>query len=103
MGEIDVTAGLKKDGLLVINTPQPREFFGFDQIKLATADVTQLAETAGLKRGIVNTGIIGAFARALPIVPLDVLLEAIKNEFNDNRGDENAEAARMTYEHTTAG
>jgi 2-oxoacid:acceptor oxidoreductase gamma subunit (pyruvate/2-ketoisovalerate family) len=100
LGEINVTAGIKPGGILILNTPKSREHFDFDQVKLAIADVTGLAEKAGLKRGIVNTGIIGALAKALPIVPLPALLEAIEAEFEGNKGSENAEAARMTYAHT---
>jgi 2-oxoacid:acceptor oxidoreductase gamma subunit (pyruvate/2-ketoisovalerate family) len=102
LNEIDVTAGMKPGGTLVINTPKARESYDFGDFKLATADVTGLAEKAGLKRGIVNTGIIGAFAKALPIVPLSALLEAIEVEFEGSKGPENAEAARMTHAHTEA-
>ena len=97
LDEIDVTRGLSPDGILVINTPKGKAAYDFGQFKLATADVTDLAEKAGLRRGIVNTGIIGALAKALPIVPLEALLEAIEGEFEGNRGPENAEAARMTH------
>ena len=100
LDEIDVTAGIKPGGILIINTPKNRGQFHFDRVKLAVADVTGLAEQAGLKRGVVNTGIIGAFAKALPIVPLPALLEAIEVEFEANKGSENAEAARMTHAHT---
>jgi 2-oxoacid:acceptor oxidoreductase gamma subunit (pyruvate/2-ketoisovalerate family) len=102
LNEIDVTAGMKPGGTLVINTPKPREAFDDGRFKLATADVTGLAEAAGLKRGIVNTGIIGALAKALPTVPLPALLQAIEAEFKGNKGPENAEAARLTYAHTRA-
>jgi 2-oxoacid:acceptor oxidoreductase gamma subunit (pyruvate/2-ketoisovalerate family) len=100
LDEINVAAGIKPGGLLVINTPKGIDQFDFDQVKLAVADVTGLAEKAGLKRGIVNTGIIGALAKALPIVPLPALLEAIEAEFEGKRGAENAEAARMTHAQT---
>jgi len=100
LDDIDVTAGLKTGGLLVINTPKPREAYDFEKFRLATANVTDLAESAGLKRGIVNTGIIGALARALPIVPLPTLLAAIEAEFKENRGEQNAEAARLAHGHT---
>jgi 2-oxoacid:acceptor oxidoreductase gamma subunit (pyruvate/2-ketoisovalerate family) len=102
LNEVDVTAGMKPGGTLIINTPKARKEYDFEGFKLATADVTGLAEQAGLKRGIVNTGIIGAFAKALPIVPLPALLEAIEAEFEGNRGPENAEAARLTHAHTEA-
>jgi 2-oxoacid:acceptor oxidoreductase gamma subunit (pyruvate/2-ketoisovalerate family) len=100
LGEADVTVGLKPGGILVLNTPKPRDAYNFDAFKLATANVTELAEKTGLRRGIVNTGIIGALARALPIVPLPALLEAIENEFEENRGPQNAEAARVVHANT---
>jgi 2-oxoacid:acceptor oxidoreductase gamma subunit (pyruvate/2-ketoisovalerate family) len=100
--EIDVTAGMQPGGILVVNTPKARKDYDFSQFKLATADVTGLAEEAGLRRGIVNTGIIGALAKALPIVPLPALLQAIEAEFEGSKGPENAEAARLTHAHTEA-
>ena len=100
LDEIDVTAGMKPGGLLVINTPKAREDHDLGGFKLATADVTGLGVAAGLKRGIVNRGIIGALAKALPIVPLSTLLQAIEVEFEGNKGPENAEAARITHAHT---
>ncbi|MFI5395275.1 MAG: 2-oxoacid:acceptor oxidoreductase family protein [Candidatus Binatia bacterium] len=100
LSEINVTAGMKPDGILIINTPRGRQAYNGNHVRLATADVTHLAEQAGLKRGIVNTGIIGALAKALPIVPLSKLLETIEVEFKGKKAAENAEAARMTYAHT---
>lgn len=101
LAEINVTAGIKPGGILVINTPKSGQAYGGNHVRVATADVTHLAEQAGLKRGIVNTGIIGALAKVLPIVPLSTLLEAIEVEFNGKKAAENAEAARMTHAHTT--
>jgi 2-oxoacid:acceptor oxidoreductase gamma subunit (pyruvate/2-ketoisovalerate family) len=99
--EVNVTAGMKPGGILVVNTPRGRQAYTGNHVKLATADVTHLAEQAGLKRGVVNTGIIGALAKALPIVPLSTLLEAIEVEFKGKKAAENAAAARMTHAHTT--
>lgn len=99
--DTDVTAGIKPGGIVVINTPGDRSVCRASNVRVATADVTHLAEKAGLKRGIVNTGIIGALARALPIVPLAVLLEAIKTEFGIKRADANVKAARLSHDHTT--
>ena len=100
LAESNVTAGIKPGGILVINTPNDRDAFDFGELKLATADVTHLAREAGLKRGIVNTGIIGALAKALPLVPLAALLKAIEAEFKGKNGFQNAEAARTTHAHT---
>jgi pyruvate ferredoxin oxidoreductase gamma subunit len=101
LGEIDVTKGIKPGGIVVINTPKGKAACDGNHVRVATADVTHLAEAAGLKRGIVNTGIIGALAKVLPIVPLSTLLGAIEAEFNGKKGAENAEAARLAHEHTT--
>lgn len=98
LAENDITAGLKPGGLLVVNTPRPREAYDFRQFKMVTANVTDLAEKAGLKRGIVNTGIIGVLARALALVPFPALLAAIENEFRNGRGRENVDAARLAYD-----
>lgn len=101
LAEIDVTKGLKPGGILVLNSPHGRAAGNGNHVRMAIADVTHLAEQAGLKRGIVNTGIIGALAKALPIVPLSTLLEAIETEFQGKKAAANAEAARLTYAHTT--
>jgi 2-oxoacid:acceptor oxidoreductase gamma subunit (pyruvate/2-ketoisovalerate family) len=99
--EVNVTAGMKSSGILVINTPKGRTAYSGNGFRVVTADVTHLAEQAGLKRGIVNTGIIGALAKALPIVPLSKLLEAIEVEFQGKKAAENAEAARNTHAQAT--
>jgi len=101
LSEINVTAGMKPNGVLIINTPKGRAVYSGNHVKLATADVTHLAEQAGLKRGVVNTGIIGALAKALPIVPLLTLLHGIEVEFSGKKAAENAEAARLTHDNTT--
>lgn len=95
------TAGIKPGGIVVLNTPNGGAGRRGADVRLATADVTHLAERAGLKRGIVNTGIIGALAKALPIVPLTALLAAIAKEFGAARAEPNVEAARLAHAHTT--
>lgn len=101
--EVDVAEGLKPGGMIIINTPRPPDDFSFDGMKVATADVTTLASRAGLPPGIVNTGIIGAFARAGGLLDLQTLLDAIESEFAGKNPEKNAEAARATYEHTLIG
>jgi 2-oxoacid:acceptor oxidoreductase gamma subunit (pyruvate/2-ketoisovalerate family) len=98
--EEDVTSGMKPGGLIIINTPKSLEDYSFPGIKTAVADVTRLSAEAGLTKGIVNSGIIGAFARATGLIDLDVLLRGIEKEFEDRRPRENAESARLTYDRT---
>ena len=101
--EASVADGLKPGGLIVINTPKALDDYEFPGIKVAVADVTALASEVGLTKGIVNTGIIGAFARASGLLDLNVLLKAIEEEFEGKKPRENAEAASLTYEKTEIG
>jgi 2-oxoacid:acceptor oxidoreductase gamma subunit (pyruvate/2-ketoisovalerate family) len=98
--EANVVDGLKPNGLIILNSPKAIEEYRFPGMKVAIADVTTLASEVGLIKGIVNTGIIGAFAKASGLIDLDVLLRAIEEEFEGKKPHENAEAARLTYEKT---
>ena len=103
MGEVDVTAGLKPGGLLVLNTPRPLQRCLHPDYRVAVAPVNEIAEQAGLRRGIVNSGIIGAFGRASGLIELAVLTDCIEREFSGKRPRENAEAARLAWERTEVG
>lgn len=101
--EVDVAAGLKPGGLIVINSPKHPDDFNFKGMKVATADVTSIALEAGLPPGIVNTGIIGAFAKASGLLDIDVLTRAIEDEFDGKHPEKNSGAARITFENTIVG
>jgi Pyruvate/2-oxoacid:ferredoxin oxidoreductase gamma subunit len=72
-------------------------------MKLAVADITSLSVEAGLPSGMVNSGIIGSFARASGLLEFDFLLKAIEEEFSAKRPKENARAALLAYERTVLG
>lgn len=95
--------GLKAGGLIVVNSPRPPAAYAYPGMRVATADVTAIAESAGLRRGVVNTGIIGAFSKASGIVGVDILAEKIMEEFRELKPVENAQAARLTFEKTLFG
>jgi 2-oxoacid:acceptor oxidoreductase gamma subunit (pyruvate/2-ketoisovalerate family) len=101
--EANIMSGLKEDGLIVINSPCSIDDYRFDGKKVAICDVTALSQRAGLPEGMVNSGIIGAFARASGIIDMEALIEAIKEEFSDRRPEENAQAAILAYENTIIG
>lgn len=101
--ENGVVNGLKPGGLIVINTPKPLNAYRFPGMRVAVADVTSLASQTGLKPGIVNSGIIGAFAKASGLIAIEQLADAIKEEFKDLRPMENVRAARLVYEKTAFG
>ena len=95
--------GLKEGGMIIVNSPKPPEDHPYNGIKVAAADVTSIAESAGLKRGIVNTGIIGAFSKATGMIGIDILAKKIEDEFKSIKPRENAQAARLTFEKTVVG
>jgi 2-oxoacid:acceptor oxidoreductase gamma subunit (pyruvate/2-ketoisovalerate family) len=103
LDEVDVVAGLKVNGLVVLNGPKPLAAYVFPGMRVAVADVTTHAVAAGLPPGIVNSGIIGAFAKASGLVTMAVLLPTIEQEFVGKKPQQNAAAARITYEHTAIG
>ncbi len=101
--EVDVTKGLKVDGLIVLNTPKLPSAHDFGGRPLAVADVTALSVEAGLPQGRVNAGIIGVLCRATDIVPFDLVLAGIEAEFKAKKPEANARAARLAYENTILG
>jgi len=99
---VDVTAGLKDGGILVVNTrKQPDEFgreFGSDW-SLATVDATRIArELLGVP--IVNTSMIGALVKATGVVALDSVLEPLKHRFG-RLAERNVAAMQKAYAETT--
>ncbi len=100
MHEVDVTAGLKPGGWIILNSPRPPEEHLFPGYRTAVADVTRLGVEAGLRKGIVNTGIIGALGRASGLVDIDVLTDNIALEFAGRKPEANAMAARLVYDAT---
>lgn len=103
LDEVDVTDGLKSGGKIILNTPLPLNTYSFDGMCIAVADVTTLAIEAGLTPGVVNSGIIGAFAKATDLFDISALIKAIEDEFVDRRPKENAKAAMLTYDKTVVG
>ncbi len=101
--EVNVIDGLKDNGLVVLNGPKPLSEYQFGDAKVAVSDVTAHAVKAGLPPGIVNSGIIGAFAKATGLVDMDVLVEAIEKEFIGKKPELNSMAAKIAYENTSAG
>ncbi len=97
---VEVTRGLKPGGWILVNAenvPDQPSFAGF---RVAAVDATgiALAHQLGTRtQPIINTAMIGAFARMLEMPPLDALAEAITAEI-PVRQAENVAAARQAYE-----
>jgi pyruvate ferredoxin oxidoreductase gamma subunit len=98
---VDVAAGLKKDGLVIINTTK-----SFAEIeknlkakgKLATVDATGIArETLGVP--ITNTTMVGALLKATEVVKLESLVEPLNHRFG-RLAERNINAMKRAYEET---
>ena len=98
---IDVTLGLKKDGILITNTKysgeEIRNELGIKNA-LATVNATKIAlEELGLP--ITNTTMLGALLKAREIVPLESLVDPLKNRFG-RIAEKNIKAFKRAYEET---
>ena len=105
---VDVTEGLKKNGTVIINTPDAPT--GVRKIlkkgRIAAVDATGIALKNDIKVGgipVVNTAILGAVPRVTDRIKLDKIIEVIKARFGEEAGEKNAEAARNAYEQTEVG
>lgn len=100
IGMVDLTQGLKKGGWIVVNSDRPPEHYKFKGYRVGTVDANRIALKYGLgsrTHPIVNTAILGAFARATGMVGKEALAEAIKEEIPVKKM-ENVQAAMEAYE-----
>ncbi|MBA4392632.1 MAG: pyruvate ferredoxin oxidoreductase [Desulfobacca sp.] len=98
---VDITQGLKPGGWILINAPTaPSDLGPFLGFQLAFVDATRIAlkhQLGTRTHPIVNTAILGAFARMLGMPPLDALVNAIEEDVPGKPG-ENILAAQEAYQ-----
>jgi len=101
LGIVNVAAGLKENGTLVINTRKSFEDIEAQfktKCKLAKVDATTIArETLGIP--ITNTAMIGALVRATGVVELESVVEPLNNRFG-RLAERNIKAMQKAYEET---
>ncbi len=98
---VDVKEGLKKNGIIVMNTKKKPADLGLEGCQVATVDATSIAlELNLLVAGspVVNTSILGAFAKASGEVKLASVLQAVKENWTGVAGEKNAKATEFAYE-----
>jgi 2-oxoacid:acceptor oxidoreductase gamma subunit (pyruvate/2-ketoisovalerate family) len=80
---VDVASGLKKDGVVVINSAKQGAEVKkmFPDHKVARADATSIA-LKNLGAPITNTSMLGALLKAAPIVPFDAVSKAVEERFD---------------------
>ncbi|MBL7167185.1 pyruvate ferredoxin oxidoreductase subunit gamma [Candidatus Bathyarchaeota archaeon] len=100
---VNITEGLKDDGMLILNSSvPPEEIELLKPYKVATVDATGIAlETLG--RPITNTAILGAFVKATGEIGLESVIEAVKQQWKGTLGEINVKAVEAAYEATEVG
>jgi len=95
---VNVIAGLKDDGILIVNSANEPHCFtaGRRLKKVATVDATRIALDV-LKQPITNTILLGALLRVAEIVSMDSLIYSINHRFNKDISGRNLEALERAY------
>jgi len=95
---VDVLAGLKSDGTVLINTEHQPKDLGLDtKARVVTCPATQIA-LEELGRPIMNTAIMGAFSGVSGAISFDAIERSIRHRFGEELGEKNVRAARRAYD-----
>ena len=104
---VDIYSRLREDGVLIINTRKPLEKWEVKGgCRLAVVDAAGIALRHHLsKEGapVVNTPMLGAFARATGLVSLDNLEKALNHKLPPGQGARNMATVKAAYEETNLG
>jgi 2-oxoacid:acceptor oxidoreductase gamma subunit (pyruvate/2-ketoisovalerate family) len=97
---VNVTEGLNKDGMVLVNTEESPEKIakeiGFERVATVNATKIALDNKLGSRvQPIVNTGIVGAFAKASGLVSIKSVEDAILTL--PRFAERNAKAAKEAY------
>ena len=100
---IDVTEGLKENGKIIINIDKSPDELNLDG-HVFTYDGTGIALRYGLLVAglpVVNTTMLGAFAKATGLVKLETVQDVIREKWPGKVGERNAEGAKEAYDTCT--
>ncbi|MBW1974180.1 MAG: 2-oxoacid:acceptor oxidoreductase family protein [Deltaproteobacteria bacterium] len=101
---VDVTSGLKTDGLVLINsTKAPNEYEIADRFNVATSDAFHCAIKADLTVAgnvLFNTTILGGFAKATGLISMDSIEKALRKHFRGEAAEKNVIGAKLAFEST---
>jgi len=95
IGNVDVAKGLKKNGTIIVNTPEAS--MKINGAKVLTIDATKIAKEV-LGRPIVNTALLGAFVGFTGEIKLESMINAVRERFPGSLGEKNIAAIQKVYE-----
>ncbi len=104
LSSADVTGGMKGESYFIVNTESSPGSLG-SQYRVATVDATSIAIDHGLgnrTNPIINTAMIGAFARATGMISRETAISAVR-ELSPRKKEENASAAAEAYDSVRVG
>jgi pyruvate ferredoxin oxidoreductase gamma subunit len=93
----NIKKGLKKDGVIIINTSQPEKYTELSDVKTIAFDATSLALEV-LGRPITNTAMLGALIAVSDIVSLEAAQKGIENEMKKSIIQKNIEVVKRSWE-----
>lgn len=101
--QVDVFAGLKRDGYVLINTSKSFEELGLSDFlkdwhpeRLCTVAATDLARKH-VGRPVPNVPLLGGFAAISQLLKLESVIKAINDKFSGKVADGNVAAATEAY------
>ena len=102
--QVDVFAGLKKDGYILINTSRSFDELGLGDYvrdwpkdRLCTVPATDLSRKY-VGRPMPNVPLLAGFAAASGIIRLESVIQAINTKFSDKVASNNVAAASAAYQ-----
>jgi pyruvate ferredoxin oxidoreductase gamma subunit len=98
LNEVDVAAGLKPGGMILVNTDKRSEELALSgDLSLFTFSAEDLAREI-LGRPIMNTALLGAFAAMTGELSLNATVQAVQSKFPGTLGVKNAQVVKRSYE-----
>jgi pyruvate ferredoxin oxidoreductase gamma subunit len=101
---VNVTANLKADGLLVVNSARTRTELGIEgSFTVAISDAFHSSEIAGLiieGNVLISTSILGPLAAASNLVSMENIRRAVQKSFKGSALDRNLKALEQAYRRT---
>jgi pyruvate ferredoxin oxidoreductase gamma subunit len=103
LNELDVTEGLKNEGMILVNTEKDVDKLGLKgSFRVSSFSADDLAREI-LGRPIINTALLGAFAALTKELSLDATLRAVRSKFPGELGEKNAKIVEETYKRLVKG
>ncbi|MCK5093443.1 MAG: 2-oxoacid:acceptor oxidoreductase family protein [Spirochaetes bacterium] len=96
--EEDTCKGLKKNGIVVINSASAAKYMNyFRGVNIKSIDATSIALKI-LGKPITNTAMLGALVAASGIVSLDAVKSAILQEMKESIQEKNVQVVKLAYD-----